>query len=441
MKSLYEAIKESLLDAEETDYTPYLVAKAWAKEYMKGETYEVSNDGTITSLSGLTSIEIEHDNLPEGIKFAGTYNLNLKSCSKIDMSVFGGSVLYATFDNCNLKRFTGEMVHRPTKYTFRNCVGGNTKWMGHEGCGVDFEHCSGKWDFTKFYMAGVTIRIYDSDCEVIAKQIYELDITGSKLPDIFKNINIDYRVLRIQDCKAIKNLKGINKDTQAVYINYCDNLESLKGLEDTVVYSLSFSECPNLNNSDYLPITLSNIVAHGKHMCWTDNEIAQKYPHISSIKGTPLHKIDPTLGGKVKVGAYGAVRSAAHSHSIRFGSSRGSLVLDRIKKIGKTVIWEKCKSRSYEDFEIMDDNANPKKNWEYVDPNGFNDCTGVGIEVGDEVVVYCASGSYGRSNGVSRDIVLGFTPKMVKTKDNGNRPACDICILRPHHIAKDFFDK
>lgn len=61
MKSLYEAIKESLSDAEDTDYTPYLVAKAWAKEYMKGETYEVSNDGTITSLHALTSIVIEHD--------------------------------------------------------------------------------------------------------------------------------------------------------------------------------------------------------------------------------------------------------------------------------------------------------------------------------------------------------------------------------------------
>lgn len=33
MKSLYEAIKESLLDAEDTDYTPYLVAKAWAKDF------------------------------------------------------------------------------------------------------------------------------------------------------------------------------------------------------------------------------------------------------------------------------------------------------------------------------------------------------------------------------------------------------------------------
>lgn len=132
MKSLFETIKESLLDAEDTDYTPYLVAKAWANEYMIGEKYEVSNDGTITSLSNLTSIEIVHDNLPKGIKFAGRYNLNLKSCSKMDMSAFGGSITYATFDDCNLKGFTGEMEHRPSKYTFRNCVGGNTKWMGGE---------------------------------------------------------------------------------------------------------------------------------------------------------------------------------------------------------------------------------------------------------------------------------------------------------------------
>ena len=58
MKSLYEAIKESLLDAEDTDYTPYLVAKAWANEYMEGKNYEVSKDGTITSLHPLTSSHI-----------------------------------------------------------------------------------------------------------------------------------------------------------------------------------------------------------------------------------------------------------------------------------------------------------------------------------------------------------------------------------------------
>ena len=47
MKSLYEAIKESLLDAEDTDYTPHLVAKAWANKHMEGEDYEVADDGNI----------------------------------------------------------------------------------------------------------------------------------------------------------------------------------------------------------------------------------------------------------------------------------------------------------------------------------------------------------------------------------------------------------
>ena len=71
----------------------------------------------------------------------------------------------------------------------------------------------------------------------------------------------------------------------------------------------------------------------------------------------------------------------------------------------------------------------------------FDKCTGVGIEIGDEVVVYCASGSFGKSNGVARDVVVGFTPKMVKTKNNGNRPSTDICILRPHKVAEMFFNK
>lgn len=442
MKNLYESIKESLLDTEDIDVTPYIIAKNWAEKYYDKVYYQVSADGVITFNVSFLSVKIDEDNLPKGIKFAGTYNLTLKSCSKMDMSIFRGSIGSAIFVDCDLKGFTGVMNGQPSRYIFMKCAGNNTKWMS-DGTGissVELESCSGKWDFTKSDMNNTTISIIDSDCEVSAKRVYELDIQKSKSPDIFKNINVDYRILRIQGCKAIKNLEGINPAVETVSINRCNNLESLKGLENTAAYSLSFEECPNLDNSDYLPITLSNIVAHGNHMCWTDNEIAQKYPYISTIKGIPLHRFDPTLGGKVKIGAYGAVRSAARSHS-SMGSTRGSLVLDRIKKIGKTVIWEKCKSRSYGEFEMMDDNANPKKNWNYVDSNGFNDCTGVGIEVGDEIVVYCASGSFGRSNGVSRDVVLGFTPKMVKTKDNGNRPAYDICILRPHKIAKEFFDK
>ena len=444
MKSLFETIKESLLDAEDTDYTPYLNAKAYAEEnYQKGY-YDVSFDGVITLNSPLVSVNVEKNNLPEGIKFAGTYRLSLRSCDKIDMSVFGGTQSEACFESCNFKGFTGEMEHRPSRHNFTNCVGDNTKWMGKENCGMGtrymrFENCTGKWDFTDWNTSYEAITVSNSNCTILTNDLYELCIDHSNSSNIFDNIKSDYKVLKIYYCNNIKNLKGISRSVQQVFMSYCRDLESLQGLDKTEAYSLSFSECPNLDNSDYLPATLSSIVAHGNHMCWNDNEIAQKYPHISSIKGTPLHKIDPTLGGKVKVGAYGAVRSAAHSHS-QFGSSRGSLVLDRIKKISKTVIWEKCKSRSYDDFEIMDDNANPKKNWDYVDPNGFNDCTGVGIEVGDEVVVYCSSGSYGKSNGVSRDVVLGFTPKMVKTKDNGNRPACDICILRPHKIAEEFFD-
>ena len=85
------------------------------------------------------------------------------------------------------------------------------------------------------------------------------------------------------------------------------------------------------------------------------------------------------------------------------------------------------------DVELMRD-ANPKKDWNYKDPNGLNDITGVGIEVGDEVIVY----EKGQGH-LSIDIVSGLTKAKIKCEENGLRSPEDICIMRGQKECEKLF--
>ena len=197
-----------------------------------------------------------------------------------------------------------------------------------------------------------------------------------------------------------------------------------------------------MEENDYLPSTLTEVIAKGtKFPAWAPDTIKSKYPNIQMAKGpraTSVEKPDPDA--KYRRGMFVATRTSM-SGGWAYDPSRGHLLLDIIEKVTPRGI--NCRKTGFKkpiDFEIMDDKANPKKNWSYKHPKGIDDCTGVGIEVGDVVAVYCKSGSFGTNGGIELDEVVGFTAKQVKTKNNGNRPPKDICIIRPHEVAKEFFE-
>lgn len=449
MKTLRDYISESIVDLDQ-DHDVHVIATAWADENLSECSYKITQDGKIIFNNHWDIVEIKNDNIPKGVSFVDVPNLKLMDCSKIDMGAFESITISISCENCNFKQFRGSIKKlEPAQPSYKNyinlsfvdCKGGeNLKWIPvtTKIC-VKFEGM-GSYDVSDFNIEQLSLM--NGSYKVQAGNIYSIE--ARRIDDSnfnFKNIKFNQCIdMEIVNCK-IKNLDGISNMINNLTILACSELKSLKGLEKVSLKTITLDRCPELDNSDYLPKSLESIRVHQcDHRCWVTEEIKDRYPHISKVDGLPLSMFDVTLGGKIKPGLFGAVRSAAKTHGL-YGASRGSLVLDQIKKIGKTVNWEICKSRQFEDFILMDDDANPKKDWSYVDPKGFNDCTGVGIEVGDEVAVYCASGSYGAPMGVEKDTVIGFTPKMVKTKMNGNRPGYDICILRPHKIAKMFFEK
>ena len=142
-----------------------------------------------------------------------------------------------------------------------------------------------------------------------------------------------------------------------------------------------------------------------------------------------------TVKTDFKIGEYVAVRTKS-SFSGAWGSSRGELIVDKVIKITPARIrFEKCGLRSIIDCVKMID-VNKNKDWNYKDPNGLNDITGVGIQVGDKVASYLASGHFGTNNGVEFDEVVGLTNKKIRCKLAGLRYPNDICILRSQEICK-----
>lgn len=137
-----------------------------------------------------------------------------------------------------------------------------------------------------------------------------------------------------------------------------------------------------------------------------------------------------------KPGTYVCAKSKPRSYG-SWGSSptRGTLAVDQVVKVTPSgrIKCDYSGLRPAMDVELMRD-ANPKKDWNYKDPNGLNDITGVGIEIGDEVIVY----EKGQGH-LSIDIVSGLTKAKIRCEKNGLRSPEDICIMRGQKECEKLF--
>lgn len=274
------------------------------------------------------------------------------------------------------------------------------------------------------------------DLENIHIETFELLI--QKYIKCIKNINCDN--LKINDCSALKtieNCKVNNNDPQSFYLTKCDKLESFKG-------DCSF-ECVYVDatlkkfDPTTFPKNLKIIFNGGKLGAeWMYSNLSNYLPNLDETNSSlPSKGNFKALNNKeYKPGVWIVVRSKRKA-----SGARGELTIDKIKKINQKtggITTEENGPRSPIDFEIMRD-ANLHKDWKYVDANGINDITGVGIQVGDEVIVYGKSGGFGTNHGIEVDKVIQITKSRVKCETNGIRPPHDICIIRSQKLCDEQF--
>lgn len=262
----------------------------------------------------------------------------------------------------------------------------------------------------------------DTNLDLLNKHIGQLRIYNCDYANI-SNINCGH--WNLSSGKKLKNIHNILCDELTIY--NCKRLSTIDGTKS--IRQLYINGCHDKLKPEQLPSNISIIRASKQHEDWLKDNLVKLFPNLN-IDSSDLPDPQRFKWKNVyKEGSWVVAKSKSKHSS--WGSSRGTLMIDKIVKVtpSGSIRCEKAGVRPYTDVELMR-YANKNKNWDYKDPNGLNDITGVGIEVGDEVVVYRASGSYGVNNGIAIDTITSLTKAMVRCKNAGLRSCDDICILR-----------
>lgn len=281
--------------------------------------------------------------------------------------------------------------------------------------------------------------------DLLNRKIKAVYIKGCHKTTTLKNIYCGY--LEIDNCDKLTTVEnceiipGTTSHWDSVNIGDCKNLKEFKGKNSFA--DIKVDATIKKFDPTTLPQNLERI--HGARNLgqeWLWDNISTSLPNLKFEKCQlpDVSKFKALHNPDYKKGAWVVVRGK-HKSSGPMGNTRGDLCVDRIKNINKStggITTENNGAKAALDFELMRD-ANEKKDWSYVDPNGINDITGVGIEVGDEVVVYCASGSFGKNNGIEVDVVTTIHKNRVGCKLNLLRRPQDICILRSQKLCDEQF--
>lgn len=442
MKNLQE-IYEGILDDNFANNDKFLIAQMFANENLQEYKYNITDDGAIC-FEPASQIILRDVELHEMIQLRGFGHLALYNCKINNLSSIvcnDGSGL--RMQECEIIKYPKYPIGKQLySLSLTKMKVEESKWIPNlmlfelsnlTFCDIDVRN----------KIIG-TVNIWGADAKHPHKikfgSVHRLSMTFLDLKDLFDRVTFQkVENLSVSSC-ACTSLKNMGEVLSQCDIGGCNNLESLEGLHKSENLSkLNIYKCDNLTSNEFIPYkNLTELCTDNmKFMCWTTDVIREKYPTVLKVRGTDPIKIDPSRGGEYKPGLYGVTKSSG-KHST-FGSTRGTLMIDRIKKIGKASIeWDKTGRRSSMDSIVFKGDPNPRKNWDYKDAN-YSDITGVGIEIGDDVVVYLPSGAFGKNNGLAIDKVVGFTKTQVKLKSGINRYGADICILRSQKIAEKFF--
>lgn len=415
MINLYKYLTEGVFDIDDNidKIGPRLLAKKWMDEQSKSDNFYVRNtkwdileDG---SINALTDAYIT-GNVPKHIKIVGDVSprfmdcniecLDSIQCNKLDIS-------NVTIEDYG-KGFKGNIVY------IRNCKFDKFDWLPNS---IDY-----------FDIGHQHIDRFD-----ISKTTINRNLNMSYLDiEVLENVSVG-DTLHITDCKKLKKIKNVK--CESLYIRDCPNLECFEG--DNKIKTLSVNASCKKFKPINLPKTLKNVYCSDMGKDWTEINVMELNPYLKlEIAGFPDARQWKSDIDLYKPGTYVCVKGKPKSYSSwRFTPTRGELSIDKVTKIlpsGK-IRCEDVGLRPAMDVELMRD-ANPKKNWDYKDPNGINDVTGVGIEVGDEVIVYPKGKSH-----LELDKVIGLTKASVRCEKNGVRGPENICIMRGQKECEKLF--
>ena len=422
MINLYQYLTEGIFDVDDNikDFDKNIIAKKWIEEqsmsdnvYVRSTKWKILADGSVQPIDGkggwhisgnipkeLTIVDAPNETSPH-IMDATIECLDSIQCSQL--SITNTEILdYG-------KGFKGSSIK------INNCDIKDFKWFPEKLQWLTLLHLKMKsYDFNNLSVEYNTNIEYLYGCETI------------------ENIKTDGS-LSIRYCKNIKYVKNI--ECEGLYIKDCPNFESLEGDNKIEVIGAN-AACKKFKPIN-LPKNLEKISCEELGKDWIETNVMELNPYLKlKTKGFPDARQWKSDIDLYQPGVYVCAKSKPRSYG-SWGSSptRGTLAIDQVVKVtpsGKI----KCDYsglRPAMDVELMRD-ANPKKDWSYKDPNGLNDITGVGIEIGDEVIVY----EKGQGH-LSIDIVSGLTKAKIKCEKNGLRSPEDICIMRGQKECEKLF--
>ena len=417
MKSLYESLLGDM-----DDIIDHATIQGFL-DSLKGKSLNNTRDAVVNSDGSISCeyLTIYHTKIPKYIKFKNCLYITIGECEIEDIyeTLNGGKNQEVELKYCNSIGGTNHKLKNAcSSLRIKDCTIDNLDWIPND---IDT----------------LTLEDIDIDTDTIdlkGKKLKRFYLDGVNVSSII-NADVVSDRFNIADCSKLKKIDNIKAREVKFYnvkkltdIKLSDGIELLK--LDTSLKHLS---------PDILPSTIEVLYAGSMGEEWVKDNIKTICPKLYSGE-FPNPSNFKFKNNPVKVGDWVVIKSKA-KNSGSFGSSRGTLMVDKVIKVTDSrVKGEKAGLRPFMDVEPMIE-ANPKKDWSYVDPNGINDITGVGIEVGDKVVAYLPSGNMGKNNGLVVDEILKLTKSGVKCKNAGNRRPYDICILRSQEECDKQFNK
>ena len=419
MINLYKYLNESIFDIDNNidKITPQALAKKWIDEQYESDSrgarntkWDILEDGSIR-VSPESFTPYVSGNVPRYIKIVGDNS--------------------PRFIDCNIECL--DSIQCNNLDLFNATIG--EYGSGFHGLSVIMQSCNGidNLDWLPKKLDFLVIRISPiKKFDISHIDIKEsLEISDQNMTNL-KNIKFAGD-LSIKNCTNLKTVENIECDNFS--IQNCNQFEGFIG--DNKVKTIG--ECLGCKNFKpiNLPKNLENVYCSNMGKDWLETNVMALNPDLKlkvAIFPNPrLWRSDLDL---YKPGTYVCVKGKSKSYGFsRFAPARGELSIDKVVKIlpsGK-IKCENAGLRPFIDVELMRD-ANPKKDWNYKDPNGINDVSGVGIEVGDEVIVYPKGKSY-----LEFDKVIGLTKASVRCEKNGLRGPQNICIMRGQKECEKLF--
>lgn len=417
MKNLYQYLTEGIFDVDDNieNIERNALIQKWINDQSLSDNYwaqntkwKIQKDGSISVTS--TNVAYVTGEIPKYIKITGDKSPDFLNCTIECLDSI----------QCDRLNLTNTVIKDFGK--------------GFKGDSVRIEMCK----FDKFDWLPNSIDYFDiSHCHMdsfdISKTTINRTLNISYLDiEVFENVSVD-DVIYITNCKKLKKIKNVKCSN--LYIKDCPNLECFEG--DNKIETISANAACKKFKPINLPKSLVNVFCTELGKDWIETNVMELNPDLKlRNKGFPDARQWKSDIDLYQPGVYVCAKCKPRSYG-SWGSNptRGTLAIDQVVKVTSSgrIKCDYSGLRPAMDVELMRD-ANPKKDWNYKNPNGLNDITGVGIEVGDEVIVY----EKGQGH-LSIDIVSGLTKAKIRCEKNGLRSPEDICIMRGQKECKKLF--